>query len=113
MARLYADEQFPRSASELLRSMGHDILTVQEAGNANLGIPDDEVLAFAIANNRAVVTLNRKDFMRLHMASSEHLGIIVCTNDPDRARLATQIDKAIATLESLQGKLIRVIRPAN
>jgi len=113
MARLYADEQFPRSASELLRSMGHDILTVQEAGNANLGIPDDEVLAFAIANNRAVVTLNRKDFMRLDMASSEHLGIIVCTNDPDRARLANQIDKAIATLESLQGKLIRVIRPAN
>ena len=113
MPRLYADEQFPRSASESLRSMGHNILTVQEAGNANLGIPDDAVLAFAIADNRAAVTLNRKDFMRLPMASSEHFGIIVCTNDPDRNRLATQIDKAIATLESLQGKLIRVIRPAS
>ncbi len=113
MARLYADEQFPLSASVFLRSKGHDVLTVQEAGNANLGIPDDEVLAFAVADNRAVVTLNRKDFMRLHMASSEHFGIIVCTNDPDRNRLATQIDKAIASLESLQGKLIRVIRPAN
>jgi hypothetical protein len=29
--------------------MGHDVLTVQEAGNANLGIPDDQVLAFAIS----------------------------------------------------------------
>lgn len=51
MARLYADEMFPRKVSELLRTMGHDVLTVQEAGNANLGIPDDEVLAFAIADN--------------------------------------------------------------
>ncbi len=40
MARLYADEQFPLSVSELLRTMGHDVLTVQEAGNDNLGIPD-------------------------------------------------------------------------
>jgi ribosomal 30S subunit maturation factor RimM len=47
MARLYADEQFPGMVSELLRTMKHDVLTVQEAGNANLGIPDEEVLAFA------------------------------------------------------------------
>jgi predicted nuclease of predicted toxin-antitoxin system len=113
MARLYADEQFPRLASELLRNLGHDVLTVQEAGNANLGIPDDRVLAFAVANNRAIVTLNRKDFMRLHMVNSEHFGIIVCTNDRDRTQLANQIDRAIAELEFLQGKLIRIIRPAN
>ena len=35
MARLYFDEQFPREISEILRTMGHDVLTVQEAGNAN------------------------------------------------------------------------------
>jgi predicted nuclease of predicted toxin-antitoxin system len=113
MARLYADEQFPLSASELLRIMGNNILTVQKAGNANLGIPDNHVLAFAVNDRRAVVTLNRKDFMKLHLANSEHFGIIVCTNDPDRTRLATQIDQAIATLESLQGKLIRLIRSVN
>jgi len=50
MARLYADEQFPRDVSEQLQTMGHDVLTVQEAGNANLGIPDEEVLAFAVSN---------------------------------------------------------------
>jgi predicted nuclease of predicted toxin-antitoxin system len=113
MARLYADEQFPREVSELLRTMGHDVLTVQEAGNANLGIPDEDVLAFAISDNRAVVTLNRQDFIRLHRATSNHFGIIVCTNDTDRTRMATRIDQAIATHESLQGKLIRVMRPAS
>jgi predicted nuclease of predicted toxin-antitoxin system len=112
MARLYADEQFPRLISELLRTMGHDVLTVLEAGNNNLGIPDEEVLAFAITNNRAVVTLNRQDFIRLHKFNSEHFGIIVCTNDPDRTRLATRIDEALASVESLSGQLIRVVRPA-
>ncbi len=96
MARLYADEQFPRKVSEFLRTMGHDVLTVLEAGNANLGIPDEDVLAFAIADNRAVITLNRYDFIRLHRLNSEHCGIIVCTNDTDRQRLATRISEAIA-----------------
>jgi predicted nuclease of predicted toxin-antitoxin system len=77
MARLYADEQFPREISEVLRTMGHDVLTVQEAGNANLGIPDDDVLAYAVLHSRAVVTLNRQDFIRLHKSSSDHFGIIV------------------------------------
>jgi predicted nuclease of predicted toxin-antitoxin system len=112
MARLYADEQFPREVSRLLQFMGHDILTVQEAGNANLGIPDQAVLAFAISNNRAVVTLNRHDFNRLHRSNSQHFGIITCTNDTDRSRMASQIDKAISAHKSLTGKLIKVIRPA-
>jgi hypothetical protein len=32
MARFYADEQFPFPVVELLRTLGHDVLTVQEAG---------------------------------------------------------------------------------
>jgi predicted nuclease of predicted toxin-antitoxin system len=112
MACLYADEQFPRRVSELLRTMGHDVLTVQEAGNANLGIPDPEVLAFAVSNDRAVLTLNRYDFIRLHNLQPDHAGIIVCTDDPDRKRMATRISEAISTEETLKGKLIRVNRPA-
>jgi predicted nuclease of predicted toxin-antitoxin system len=52
MARLYMDEQFPKVVSQLLREMGHDVLTVQEAGNGNFGIPDEDVLSFAIDKNR-------------------------------------------------------------
>lgn len=112
MARLYADEHFPRIVSELLRAMGHDVLTVQEAGNANLGIPDPEVLAFAVSNNRAVLTINRHDFIRLHRLQADHTGIIVCTDDLDRNRLAIRINEAISREEDLRGKLIRVVRPS-
>ncbi|WP_334311674.1 DUF5615 family PIN-like protein [Kamptonema animale] len=66
MAYIYADEQFPRAVVENLRFRGHDILTVQEAGKDNQKIPDEEVLAFAISKNRAVLTLNRRHFIRLH-----------------------------------------------
>jgi len=112
MARLYADEQFPKLVSELLRTMGYDVLTVQEANNDNLGIADEDVLAFAIKDNRAVITLNRQDFIRLHRSSSEHCGIVVCTNDIDRTRMALRISEAIAIVEPSNCKLIRVVRPA-
>jgi len=112
VARLYCDEQFPREVSEKLRGMGHDVLTVQAAGNANLGIPDADVLAFAIADNRTVLTLNRYDFIRLHRSQPEHAGIIICTNDSDRNRLASRIHEVICTEISLSRKLIRVVRPS-
>jgi hypothetical protein len=32
MASFYADEQFPKATTIVLRSLGHDVLTVQEAG---------------------------------------------------------------------------------
>ena len=113
MARIYADEQYPFPVVKILRNLGHDVLTVQEAGKANQKIPDDEVLAFAISTNRAVVTLNRPDFIRLHRLSSDHNGIIVCTNDQNWERLAARIDEAISNLETLRGMLIRVNRPSS
>jgi predicted nuclease of predicted toxin-antitoxin system len=112
MARLYADEQFPRIVVELLRNLGHDILTVQEAGKANQGISDEEVLAFAINENRAVLTINRSDFIQLHNSQPNHLGIIVCTEDLNRQRLTLGINEAILKAETLAKKLIRVNRPS-
>lgn len=111
MARFYADEQFPFPVVRVLRSFGHDVLTVQEAGNANQGIPDEDVLAFAINDNRAILTLNRDDFIILHKLQSDHAGIIVCTRDENWEKLATRINEAISPLETLSGQLIRVYRP--
>ncbi len=48
MARLYADEDFPFPVVVGLRSLGHDVLTIQEDGKANRGIPDEDVLSVAI-----------------------------------------------------------------
>ena len=112
MARLYADEQYPYPVVEFLRALGHDVLTVQEADKANQGIPDADVLAFATSKNRAVITQNRKDFFRLHRIQPDHAGIIACTNDRNWEALANRIHATITAEESLQGKLIRVVRPA-
>ncbi len=110
MARLYADEQFPRPVVARLRSLGHDVLTVQEAGNA--GDSDPEVFAFAVADNRAVLTQNRRDFVQLHRACPDHAGMIICSDDQNFVRLAERIHQAISAEEALSGKLIRVVRPS-
>jgi hypothetical protein len=112
MGKFYADEDFPFQAVEALRQVGHDVLTAYESGNANQSTADTSVLAFAIGQQRAVLTMNRRDFIRLHMANTEHAGIIVCTRDPDSAALAKRIDAAVREYASLVGQLIRVNRPA-
>jgi hypothetical protein len=57
VALLYADEGFPKVVTQLLRQLDHDVLMVQEAGQANQKIPDGQVLAFATNQGRAVLTL--------------------------------------------------------
>lgn len=114
MALLYADENFDYPVVVHLRSMGHDVLTAQQAGQANQGIPDPVVLAFATAQGRAVLTFNRRHFIRLHrrtIASGAHAGIVVCTPDSDVAALARRIDRQIAALPSLANQLLRVYKP--
>ncbi len=112
MASFYADEQFPFQVTELLRNFGHDVLTVQEAGNANQRIPDDLVLAFAVGQERSILTINRIDFIRLHRRDNQHFGIVVCTNNRNWEQFAARIDEAVRAEESLRGKLIRVVRPS-
>lgn len=111
MARLYANENFPRPVVESLRELGHDVLTVAEAGRTGQAIPDEEVLAFAVSQGRAVLTLNRRHFVRLHAAQPDHAGVIVCTFDPDFGGQARRIHQAVAEQSSLAGQLIRVNRP--
>ncbi|MBW4684208.1 MAG: DUF5615 family PIN-like protein [Komarekiella atlantica HA4396-MV6] len=111
MARFYADEQFPFPVVELLRGLGHDVLTVQEAGNAEQGIPDNEVLAFATSQKRSILTINRDNFIRLHRRDPNHFGIIVCTNNRNWEQFAARIDEAVTAEEPLPEKLIRVVRP--
>ncbi len=111
MARLYADENFPYPAVEALRRLGHDVFTAREADRAGLGIPDDAVLAFAHAMDRAILTHNRKHFRNLHELGRIHSGIVICTENSDFVSLAECIDAALSQAGELPGQLIRVIRP--
>jgi len=111
MARLYANENFPLPAVEALRAAGHDVITVAETGKAEQSWPDDAVLEFANQDDRVLLTLNRRHFMRLHGQGADHAGIIVCTFDPDFTGQALRIDAAIRSRSNLRGALIRVNRP--
>ncbi len=112
MARLYADENYDVRVVLELRQRGHDVLTAREAGNADQRIPDPDVLAFAVAQGRAVLTFNRRHFIRLHRTSQPHHGIIVCTTDPDVVALAHRIHQVLLNCPNLNHQLLRVNRPA-
>jgi predicted nuclease of predicted toxin-antitoxin system len=87
-------------------------LTAKNAGNANQKIPDENVLTYAIAVERTVLTRNRRDFIKLHRDNPEHAGIIICTEWSDFEGQARRIHEAISTEENLKGKLIRINRPS-
>ena len=74
MARLYTDENFPAPTVEELRRLGHDVLTLAEAGRAGQALPDEAVLALAHAAERTLVTLDRTHFIRLHTPSRSTQG---------------------------------------
>jgi len=112
MAQLYSNENFPLPAVEALRRLGHTVVTVRETGKADQAIPDAEVLALARSRNLAVLTLNRRHFVRLHLEQPDHAGIIVCTFDPDVDALAARIHAAIGGQANLRGKLMRINRPS-
>ena len=110
MASLFADENFPQPAVRRLRALGHDVLTVTEAGMVNRSIPDDIVLEYAIRLGRAVVTLNWQDFVELHQRNSTHSGIVVCEADADNSALALRIHTQLSGYTSLAGVLVEVTR---
>ncbi len=112
MARLFADENFPFPVVEALRRLGHDVQTIHETGKGGQRVPDHAVLAFASSEGRAVLTINRRHFVRLHMDQIEHHGIIVCTYDPDFEAQAERIHEALQMTPLPADQLIRVNRPA-
>ena len=95
----------------MLRELGHDILTTLDSGKSGQRVTDEGVLGFAIESNRIVITLNRKHFIRLHHERPNHMGIIVCTVDPNSNALAHRIHAALDAQPDMQSQLIRINRP--
>ena len=61
--KLYLDEDISPKVSEILRKKGADAVSAHETGM--LEASDDDQLAFATAEGRAMVTRNRDDFITL------------------------------------------------
>ncbi len=77
--RLYFDRHIMTRLAVDLRGRGYDVLTTEAAGKDTAA--DEEQLAFATAENRAILTFNIRDFAPLHQAwqaaGRSHGGIIV------------------------------------
>lgn len=77
--RLYLDEDIPIQLAKALRQRGVDVLTTQEAEMAES--TDEQQVAFAAENQRAILTHNKRDFVVIHRIyiqdGKEHWGIIV------------------------------------
>ncbi len=113
MEKLYVNENFPYPVVEFLRDFGYDVLTSLDTGNANQKIPDEKVLEFAINQNRIFLTLNRRDFIRLHRNKPLHYGIIVCTENTDFKELAELIqEKLQENKNTFQNQIMRVNKPS-
>ncbi len=110
MALIYTNENIEQQVVDALRALGHDVLTSLAAGNANRAIADKDVLAFAVSQNRILITHNRLHFVRLHNHRGvPHAGIIVCSVDLDHTGQAQRIHDAIQS--GAADELMRVNRP--
>jgi uncharacterized protein with PIN domain len=112
MARMYANENMALEVVERLRLLGHDVLLTIEAGQANQGIPDEEVLAYAHERGRILLTFNYLDFKRIHQTNPNHSGVIICKMDTNFQALADRIHEAIQIAPNpMNGELLRIVRP--
>lgn len=113
MAHLLADEDFSHLVVAELRLLGHDVVTVRDVGKVNQRWPDADVLFFAIAKDRAVLTKNRRHVYGLHQQHPYHAGILACTEDPDVQGQGRRIHQALIEAVSLRGQFIRIYPPSH
>ncbi len=58
-----------------------------------------------------MLTLDRRDFIRLHRRSNRHHGIVVYSEDRAIDRLADRIDAALRRHTPLDGLCVKVYQP--
>ena len=103
--RLYVDEGSQSEALlAFLRANGMDVLSPTEAGTD--GTRDEEQLAFARREQRALLTANIRDFRRLHGEVVEyeggHFGLLYWTRDLSVGELGRRILRLHASLSAAQ-----------
>jgi hypothetical protein len=82
--KFFLDEDINSGLSHALRQRGFDVVHAQDLKRK--GRSDSEQLAFAVHEERCLVTFNIKDFVNLHNQyvgeNREHWGIIVSRQMP-------------------------------
>ena len=93
---------------KMLKELGYTVITSYEAGQANQGIRDEEVLNYATQKSLAVITFNRDDFIKLHNNGVQHSGIIVCKTDRDYQGQIKCLHDYLQTQATLINRSIRI-----
>jgi len=107
--QLYLD--LTEEIAQRLRASGID--SVSSHGTGMDAKDDDAQMQFAVAQNRAIVSINKKDFIRIHTRylsnGSEHHGIIL-SSDIDHSIIYRRLLKLVGTLEAedLKNQIIRL-----
>lgn len=107
---LLLDEMFSDDIARQLRTNGYDVNSVV-AAPALVGLPDDQLLAYATAEGRTLVTANIKDFVpldsRYRAAGQSHAGLILVSTKtfPQNRGFPSAITTALATLLSGTAKI--------
>ena len=107
---LLLDEMFTGDIAQQLRSQGYDVISVV-ADPALAGLPDDQILAHATAEGRALVTANIKDFIpldtRYRAADQSHAGLVLVSTKtfPQSRGFPAAVAIALATLLGSTAKI--------
>ena len=107
---LSLDEMFSDHMAQQLRAQGYDVISVV-ADPALVGPPDEQVLAYATTQGRALVTANIKDFVpldgRYRAAGQSHAGLILVSTKsfPQNRHFPSAIAASLATLLSGMAKI--------
>jgi len=107
---LLLDEMFSDSIAQQLRAKVHDVISVV-ADPALVALPDEQALAYATAEGRALVTANIKDFVpldgRYRAAGQSHAGLILVSTKtfPQDRGFTAAITTSLAALLSGPAKV--------
>jgi len=117
---LLLDEMFSDAIAQQLRTKGHDVFSVV-ANPALVALPDEQILAHAATEARALVTANVKDFVpldaRYRAAGQVHYGLVLVStkafpqNRAFTAAIATALEALLADAAKIQPSQVRFLRP--
>lgn len=81
--KLALDEMYAPAVAEQLRDRDRDVVAVTERADLR-GTTDEDLLAWAQTEGRALVTDNQRDFIPIHhrriASGHDHQGLILTTN---------------------------------
>jgi hypothetical protein len=108
-AALYLDEDVVPELARVLRGHGHDVVSAHERGRQ--GVSDEAQLAYATAEDRALLTFNYPDFLRLgqewFFAERAHAGIVVSYRQYGRNQLGELARAVVALLTDVPAEDLR------